>query len=320
MGETRPRGSREARFETDVFSPLFVAKETEPIEGEGGRASTGVVFVSSASAAFFFGKRSSARSFSATARFPLSSGVTTRVETRDVFPPRRSSLSARGASGASFFGGFHIRKVLAPRGDPSSVTAVHPRFSVARFFVSSRRISSPSSAIRPSSEPRTPSRGNAPTRSTACRSGSPMVADVTTNTGSRPWHSRQTLRSRRSKSATCDPKTPRYACASSRTTTESPAKNERHFLWFGRSETCRVSGLVTSMRQFSKMRARSSKGVSPSYAPTSNGWYESSPRSAAPKRILSILPSWSLASALVGNRYSAVAFGSPNKKSNAGAL
>mmetsp|Transcript_14326 Transcript_14326/g.60348 ORF Transcript_14326/g.60348 Transcript_14326/m.60348 type:complete len:318 (-) Transcript_14326:1041-1994(-) len=317
MGETRPRGSRESRFETDVFSPLFVAKETEPIEGEGS-ASTRVVFVSSASAAFFFGKRSSARSFSATARFPLSSGVTTRVETRDVFPPRRSSLSARGASGASFFGGFHIRKVLAPRGDPSSVTAVHPRFSVARFFVSSRS-SSPSSR-RPSSEPRTPSLGNAPTRSTACFSGSPMVADVTTNTGSRPWTSRHTRRSRRSKSATCDPKTPRYACASSRTTTESPAKNERHFLWFGRSETCRVSGLVTSMRQFSKMRARSSSGVSPSYAPTSNGWYESSPRSAAPKRILSILPSWSLASALVGNRYSAVAFGSPNKKSNAGAL
>ena len=91
-----------------------------------------------------------------------------------------------------------------------------------------------------------------------------------------------------------------------------------------------MSGLVITSRSSRSILARSASLVSPSYTPalgTNTGTRASSPRAAAAaadaaaaRSITRNARSWSCASALVGNRYNAVAAASDVNACNTGAL
>ena len=103
----------------------------------------------------------------------------------------------------------------------------------------------------------------APTRREADVSGSLTVALARTNTGEAPYLA-HTRRSRRSTSATCEPKTPRYPWHSSTTTYLSPRRKEAQSACRGRIPRCSMSGLVSTKRPCRRTQSRSSRGVSPS--------------------------------------------------------
>lgn len=116
-------------------------------------------------------------------------------------------------------GGSHSTKLTAPRGAASSVTAVT---------------------------------GN-PVSRAAVPAGSPVVAEASRNTGAPA-----SRRSRRSRWATCEPNTPRYACTSSTTTYASCFRNSRHCRCPGRIPQCSMSGFVNTKRACARIHSRSS--------------------------------------------------------------
>ena len=143
---------------------------------------------------------------------PRRVGVAVGVAVR---APSSSRLRRRPAGlRSSRVGGFHIKNVFAPHGEPSSSTTVHP----ARVLFVRAEFGESADEVR------------------GVRGGSAIVADATTNVGSTPCASRHTRLKRRITSATCDPNTPRYTCASSKTTYLSPRSAAAHSRWLGSTD------------------------------------------------------------------------------------
>ena len=154
-------------------------------------------------------------------------------------------------------------EMMRPMTSAASVVAARRTGAPCSPVMSSRKPGSQRAMVRwPMGEPSsvTAATSERPVNLCAWAEGSTLVAEARITTGG--FSTRR--RSRRSTSATCAPKTPRYTWHSSITTYFRVRSRRVQDFWLPKIEACNISGLVTMIRACSRITRRASAGVSPS--------------------------------------------------------